>query len=50
MNRNGTIGPICSTVKLAIGAGKCLRINAFFTNGAKTIAKDRLQNWPSINS
>jgi hypothetical protein len=48
MNRNGTIGRLCSTVKLAIGTGKCLRINAFFTNGVKTITKDRLHNAPSI--
>ena len=44
MNRNGTIDRLCLTVKLAVGTGKCLWINVFFTNGVKTIAKDRPQN------
>jgi hypothetical protein len=50
MNRNGTIGCLCLTVILAVGTGKRLWINAFPTNKVKTIAKDRQQKGPSINS
>jgi hypothetical protein len=31
-------------VKLAIGNGKCLWINAFFTNRVKTISNDKLHD------